>query len=288
MNAGKPSFKIQVIIKNVLLTSCFCLEKKMLRRLCAFTVILFLWNSLIAAEDVAFVSDYDKSEQRYLLILPESFDATVPTDLMIFLHGHGSDRNQINSDLWNEIRMVREKMEEYKTILISPDYRATTSWMGPAAEADTLQILADIKKRFAIRRVIFIGGSMGGSSSLTFAALHPDLVDGVIAFNPLANHLTYDNFQDAITESFGGTKQEKTMEYKNRSAEYFPERFTMPVAITIGGADVTVPPDSAKRLAETIARLQPNSLLIDRPETGHTTSAEDAATAIDFVFNHLN
>ena len=261
--------------------------KRMIGKVPFLLVIFLITSFLHAVEDVSFISDYDQSEQRYLLLLPEGFDPSKPTDLIVFLHGHGSDRSQILSDQWGEIRVTREKAAEYGTILVSLDYRAKTSWMGPAAEADTLQVLDELKTKYPVRRVLFIGGSMGGSSSLTFAALHPDRVDGVVAFNPLANHLTYDNFQDAIAESFGGSKREKTMEYKNRSAEYFPERFTMPIAITVGGADSVVPPDSARRLAEVIGRLQSDSLLIDRPETGHTTSPEDAATAIDFLFHHL-
>ena len=36
------------------------------------------------------------------------------------------------------------------------------------------------------------------ASSLTFAALHPDLIDGVASLNGTANHLEYEQFQDAI------------------------------------------------------------------------------------------
>ncbi len=241
----------------------------------------------ISFEDMTFTSRVDQTPQHYYLILPEVFDPAQPTDLIIFLHGHGSDKTQILADAWEEIKQTRVKAAEYGAMIASLDYRAPTSWMGPVAELDTIQVLEELKATYSIRRVIFIGGSMGGSSSLTFAALHPELVDGVVAYNPLANHLTYENFQDAISESFGGDKKEKTMEYKNRSAEYFPERFTMPVAITVGGEDVTVPPDSARRLAKTIQFLQPNILLIDRPEAGHFTYGEDARTAIDFVFERL-
>ena len=64
-------------------------------------------------------------------------------------------------------------------IYVSPDYRAKTSWMGPKAEADVVQIIRDLKKRHRIGRVFITGGSMGGTAALTFAALHPDLVAGV-------------------------------------------------------------------------------------------------------------
>ena len=72
-------------------------------------------------------------------------------------------------------------------IMVCPDYRAKTSWMGPKAEADVLQIIAELKKQYKIDKVFVCGGSMGGSSALTFTAMHPDLVDGVVSVNGTAN-----------------------------------------------------------------------------------------------------
>ncbi len=124
---------------------------------------------------------------------------------------------------------------------------------------------------------------MGGSSALTFAVLHPDLVDGVVSNNGTANHLEYENFQDAIRESFGGAKATVPLEYKNRSAEYWPERLTMPLGITTSGKDTAVPPDSVLRLAAVVQKLQRNVLVIHRPDAGHATSYEDSKAALEYV-----
>jgi hypothetical protein len=102
--------------------------------------------------------------------------------------------------------------------------------------------------------------------------MHPDLVAGVVSMNGTANHLEYENFQDAIGESFGGPKARIPEEYKKRSAEYWPERLRMPIAITAGGRDTLVPPDSVIRLAGVLKKLQPNVLLIARPDGGHSTT----------------
>ena len=168
-------------------------------------------------------------------------------------------------------------------IYIAPDYRAKTSWMGPKAEADLVQIISIVKEHYTVRRVIFCGGSMGGSSVLTFAALHPDLVQGVISMNGTANHVEYQNFQDAIQESFGGTKEEVPEEYRKRSAEFFPERLTMPVAFTAGGKDTSVPPDSVLRLTKKLKDLGRPVRLIYREEGGHSTTDEDAREAMEWV-----
>jgi len=48
----------------------------------------------------------------------------------------------------------------------------------------------------------------------TFSALHPELIDGVVAMNGMANHFEYGKFQEAIAELFGGRKQLIPQEYK--------------------------------------------------------------------------
>jgi pimeloyl-ACP methyl ester carboxylesterase len=124
---------------------------------------------------------------------------------------------------------------------------------------------------------------MGASAGLTFAALHPELIAGVAAMNGTANHLEYENFQDAIRASFGGTKTEIPAEYKRRSAEYWPERFTMPVGITSGGRDASVPPDSVLRLGLVLQKIGRKVLVIHREETGHTTSYDDSTAILEYV-----
>jgi pimeloyl-ACP methyl ester carboxylesterase len=172
-------------------------------------------------------------------------------------------------------------------IYASPDYRAKTSWMGPKAEADVVQIIVELKRQHRIRRVFLCGGSMGGTSALTFAALHPDLVDGVAAMNGTANHVEYANFQDAIAASFGGSKTAVPEEYRKRSAELNSQRLTMPVGLTTGGKDTAVPPQSVLRLAATLKKQGRDVLLIHREEAGHSTNYDDAKAIIEFVIKKV-
>jgi lysophospholipase L1-like esterase len=170
---------------------------------------------------------------------------------------------------------------------VSPDYRAKTSWMGPAAEADMLQMLDDLHGRYRIRDVIVSGGSMGGTSALAFAALHPECVDGVVSLNGTANLVEYPNFLEAIAESYGGSKVDKSEVYRQRSAEFFPDRLTMPVATTTGGKDTLVPPDSVLRLMEALKKQGSPALSLHRPEGGHDTNYEDTRSAFRFVMENL-
>ena len=217
--------------------------------------------------------------------------------MVMAFHGHGSDRHQYATDPRPECAGAHDVAARHDMIYVSPDYRGTTSWMGPAAEADTVQLVGELKKKFKVRRVYFVGGSMGGTAVLTFAALHPDLVDGVSSQNGMGNLLEYTyngaDIQVAIKDSFGGRKDETPEEYKKRnpaeyqkrSAELHPEKFTMPLAITVGGKDGMVPPESVLRLAQAVKKKNPQVLVIDRANGGHSTNYEDTVAALEFVID---
>lgn len=256
-----------------------------------FTLVLLLINvghtladtNETQTTDVSFTAVCDGTEQRYVLMLPAGFEASQSHDLLIALHGHGSDRWQFINDPQEACRATREAALARGMIYVSPDYRAPTSWMGPKAEADLVQIISSLKKEYRVLRVFLCGGSMGATGSLTFAVLHPDLIDGVVAINPCANLVAYEGFQDAIQASYGGTKKQVFQEYKNRSPEYWPERLTMPVGMTLGGKDETIPPDSALRLGKVLETLKSPVKVIYRAEAGHTTDYKDCVEVFDFV-----
>ena len=251
-------------------------------------VMICLFESVSAQEmqDCSFQADYDATEQKYILVLPKNFTPDSRHDLLIVLHGHGSDRHQFVVQERGECLGTRKIAEKYNMILVAPDYRGTTSWMNAAAEADLVQIIDMMKTKHGIDRVFLIGGSMGGTAALIFAALHPERISGVVSLNGTANLLEYDQFQDAISESYGGTKLEIPLEYKKRSAEYTPEKLTMPIAITASGQDTIVPPDSVLRLSKTLPFFNRHVLLIDRKEAGHETNLEDTMTALEYVILH--
>ena len=238
-------------------------------------------------EDRTFVAKIDGTKQKYVLVFPPDFDAENPVSLLIALHGHGSDRWQFVKQSRGECSGTRDAAARHGMLLVSPDYRAKTSWMGPKAEADLVQIIASLKNRFSVDHVVVSGGSMGGTGALTFTALHAELVDGVVSLNGTANLVDYQRFSDAIAASFGGSRTEVPNEYRKRSAEFFPDRFTMPVAATTGGADTIVPPNSVLRLLKSIRKENENVLSIHRPTGGHRTNYQDTVRAFEFVISRL-
>lgn len=236
--------------------------------------------------DVTFIAQLDGTRQQYVELLPKGFQSDKVYDLIIALHGHGADRWQFAKHARAECQAFRQIAADYDMIAVSPDYRASTSWMGPAAEADVKQIIKDLKRKYKIKRVFLIGASMGGTSALTFAARHPDLIAGVTAMNAHANHLEYENFQDAISESFGGKKSLIPEAYKNRSAEYWPECLTMPIGFTVGLTDTIVSPNSVCRLSKVLKVLGRPVRLITDEHSGHATSLKNAVTAMKFMLDN--
>ena len=237
--------------------------------------------------DVEFKAEVDGTAQKYVEIIPKGWTKEKSCDVLIVLHGHGSDRWQYVRDERGECKAARDFAAKHGMILVSPDYRATTSWMGPKAEADVVQIIGDLRKKYQINKVYLAGGSMGGTSALIFTALHPDLIAGVSSQNGTANMLEYKAFQEAIAVSYGGDKERSRPEYVKRSPELVPEKFKMPVACTVGGKDKIVPPDSVRRLFERMQELKKKDvLLLDRPDGGHATNYDDTMTALEFVREH--
>src|SRR5262245_10263335 len=93
--------------------------------------------------DIAFTAAYDGTEPRSVLMLPMDFKREQLHDVLIALHGHGSDRWQFVHDPRDECRAARDVAAAHGMIYVSPDYRARTSWMGPKAEADVVQIIGE-------------------------------------------------------------------------------------------------------------------------------------------------
>ncbi|QDU21331.1 alpha/beta hydrolase family protein [Urbifossiella limnaea] len=244
-------------------------------------------GALRSADDVPFVARLDKTEQRYVVVTPTGFDAKRANTAVVALHGHGSDRWQFVKQDRGECKGTRDVAEARGFLLVSPDYRAKASWMGPAAEADVLQILDELKEKYGVRRVVVAGGSMGGTAALAFAALHPDRVAGCVSLNGTANVVEYEGFADAIAAAYGGTLRERPEVYRSRSAELHADRLTMPVAMTTGGKDTVVPPASCLRLAEKLKALGRSVTLIHRPDGGHATTYADTVEALTAVIGRL-
>ena len=111
------------------------------------------------------------------------------------------------------------------------------------------------------------------------------MIHGVCAQKALANDLEFERYQDTVSASFGGTKEEVPWEYEKRSAEFHAEKLTMPIALWCGGKDESVPCASVLRLAEKLKQLGRNVFLIYRPDATHRASYEDTVETIEWTID---
>ena len=68
-------------------------------------------------EDIAFTADCDGTEQRYVLWWPETLTKTEGFDLLIALHGHGSDR-------WQQVTLKRDECKSKRDAATRHTHRA--------------------------------------------------------------------------------------------------------------------------------------------------------------------
>lgn len=206
----------------------------------------------VNAERVEFISEHDGYQDWYLVV-PGKPDRPC----CINIHGHGSAGDQ----LWvrADIRPNLEAAVGKGMTVISPNLRGN-AWMSPAAAADMAQIINEERRKRNWTKTLFAAGSMGGTSVLIFAALHPELVDGVVALGAATDIGRYETWcrspdsppetagirsaiAAAIAEAYGSVN--KTA----HSACGNAQRLTMPIVLFHGEKDTVIPVGEARDLA---------------------------------------
>ena len=154
----------------------------------ASIALAFAVGAFASPVERSFRASCDGSEQKYMVIVPEGQKTFAGA--LVALHGHGSDRRQFAEDGRGECKAAREAAASRNLVYVSPDYRAKCSWMGPQAESDVLDLLEVLRGEYGVSTFYFCGGSMGGTSALTFAVRHPHLVAGVVTRSPPTTNTT--------------------------------------------------------------------------------------------------
>jgi pimeloyl-ACP methyl ester carboxylesterase len=237
--------------------------------------------------NVSFTASYDGSAQDYYQLLPTDYVSTKTYDVVIALHGSGSNGLQYATNPADEMRATRDAAGNNDMIMICPNDRGTTSWMNAPSEADLVQIIQNLKSTYHVGNVILTGASMGGTGTLTFTALHPNLINGMCSVNGLANfdgyHSSNTDLAGQITTAFGGTQAQVPAEYYKRSAINFPQSFTMPMSIATNGGDTVVPAASVVSLYNTVKNTNTKAVSFYRSTGNHSTNYVDNAVALEYV-----
>jgi len=179
---------------------------------------------------------------------------------LVCIHGYGSHGDQ----LYTRADLRRDWWPEFQTRgvgVLTPNLR-DNSWMSPSAAADLRMLLDFLRGEHGAERFVLFGGSMGGTSVLVYAVLHPEDVAGVGSLCPAtdiaARHewckrysceALPEGISAAIADAYGGTPDELPEVFDRHSCLAHADRLTMPVYLAHGDADDIIPVSESRALA---------------------------------------
>lgn len=183
-----------------------------------------------------------------------------PSMWIVVLHGFGATGAQLY--LRQDMREVwLPKFFQSGAGILTPHLRGN-AWMGPAAAADLHDVLQWMRAEQGLERTLFYSGSMGGTSNLIYAVLHPRDVNAVAALgaatelasyyswcfdNPLG---TAQDIAEAIVDAYGGKPSSQKILYRQHSVVEHVARLTMPVYLAHGERDILMPVEQSRNLAQ--------------------------------------
>lgn len=225
----------------------------------------------------SFISPWDKTKQTYLLYdyrLAKTQESAEAPLLVIYLHGATAHEDQgMTAGIYqNGFGRLALELERREAIYVCPEYRGG-SWMGPAADADVSEIITILKKRYRPKKILLMGGSMGGTSVLIYAARNPSNLDGGIALCPATDPAKmFPKFPGQFLQSYGGSPSEKPTLYQERSAmNHTAELATVPLAIIHGSVDSMIPVEHSRSLVSKLQKLGARIHYIEVNGGGHDT-----------------
>lgn len=214
---------------------------------------------------------------------------------VVNLHGHGSHGDQLYTrpdirDGWLPAFVAAG------VGILTPNLR-DNAWMCPQAVDDLRGLLAHMREAHGARRFLVVGGSMGGTSTLAYAALHPEDVAGAIALCPATDIAVYRDWcrgrpagvhreiGEAIDAAYGGARTARTASARH-SAVRNARRLTMPLYVAHGAADDVIPVSEPRRLVGAMAEAA-NLVYVEVPDGGHDSPLPLMASAFAWLLKRV-
>ncbi len=220
------------------------------------------------------------------------------TRWIVNLHGHGATGDQLYTrpdirDDW--LPMFRE----LGVGILALNLRGN-AWMGPAAAADLRAMLRWLREQHHAHQLIFVGGSMGGTSCLAYAGLEPTCVAGMVAMCPATDVADYHGWctrhtdyhpviveiRDAIELAYGGTPESSPATYAGHRAILQADQFQMPLAIIHGDDDGTIPVGQSRALVHAMGDA-PNLHYKELPGGDHNAPLSYCREGLTWVLDRL-
>jgi len=215
---------------------------------------------------------------------------------IVCIHGHGSHGDQLYTrpdirDLW---------LPNFQSLgfgIMTPNLRDNT-WMAPAAADDLKDLITYLRTQYDAHRFIFASGSMGGTSNLIYAVLHPEDADAVIALCPASDLTSYYawcrernagiilEIADAIESAYSGDPSRRQKIYNKHSAVKNCRQLTMPLYVVHGTSDPIIPVSQSRNLMDKMSG-SPKLFYDEITNGGHDSPLSYMPNALDWIAAQL-
>jgi pimeloyl-ACP methyl ester carboxylesterase len=180
-------------------------------------------------------------------------------------------------------------------VFMSCNYRDSQSWGSDAALSDITQNIHEVLAQYPIKKIVLMGTSMGGCTSLIYAELAPpdikDRIAGVVSveaagdLTKLYNECRGHSIANAMFWALGGSPEQVPAAYNKRS--FIQNLYLLPRSIRIvevsARDDEIVPPQFQHEIVDALQSKQYNVKLIEVDGQHGAPASEIYAQGFDYV-----
>lgn len=242
--------------------------------------------------------DHTGANGSYGLFKPLIQKPANETTLVVYLHGQGSNYLEpfvqpVGATIADSVLLNRPKIIG----IVSCNYG--DNWGNDGALTDITAEIRQAQKEISADRIILMGTSMGGCTSLLYAATAPEdikqKITGVacaLAAGDLKKLFVTTSMHEvrgAMTKAFEGTPEQRNDVYTNKSffshvRELSPN---VKVAIISGLKDTVIPPSFQNQLMKSLKKNRNPAKLIETNEAHIMPKSLKWNQAFDFVLYPL-
>jgi poly(3-hydroxybutyrate) depolymerase len=231
-------------------------------RLFIATLFIACFSAFAAESEIDYKNSYDASMQKAAVYVPENYDKTKKTPLLVIAHYMGGNRFTAKKQGYYP------ECEKRGWLLICPELhgkrtggRTSLAYIG--AQHDIIDCVEYMKKNYNVdaSRIYLAGRSMGGMLSEVMAAKYPDVWAAVMAGQGISDLELWmktapPKLIQVSEKEVLPLSKDNIFDIKRRSAvSYAPNLQYVPLMLWHGTNDTWVPPGQSEKLTALIRKF---------------------------------